>query len=68
MVDQQTTFKIWLLTWMESNWTMILLLALFFFLLAAHGFEIHYNRPLAVVTWNENMISAVFTAIIAKLK
>lgn len=62
------TFKEWFLKFLENNWTLAVLLWLFAFLGAAHAFEIHYNRPPAVVQWNENMISGVFAAIISKLK
>lgn len=60
--------KEWFIKFLEANWTLVVLLMLFAFLGAAHAFEVHYNRSTAIIGWNENMITGVFTAIIAKLK
>lgn len=60
--------KEWFIKFLEANWSLIVLLMLFLFLGMAHAFEVHYNRSTTIVQWNENMISGVFAAIIAKLK
>jgi hypothetical protein len=62
------TFREWVLKFLEDRWTIVLLGLLFLYLSAAHAYMIHYNRPQAVITWCENMMTGVFTALIAKLK
>ena len=62
------SLKAWLLSFIEVQWSIVLLFILMMILAGTHAFMIHYNRPPSVIQWNEGMITGCFSAIVAKLK
>jgi len=60
--------KEFLLKFLEVRWAIVMLFLLMILLAGVHAFMIHYNRPPAVISWCEGMITGTFTALIAKLK
>jgi len=51
----------------ERHFREMSLFVLFLFLLCAHTAMVHWNRPVEMVHWAENFISAVLAALIALL-
>lgn len=60
--------KEFLLKFLQERWAIVCLFILFVFLICAHAFMIHFNRAESQIQWAENMITGVFTAMIAKFK